>query len=435
MKSVNTTPRQTLTKDGVGRGKKDGLTRKPLSEVVCFKCHKTGHFQRSCTEKNLRVQEGQEEVKFFGKGEINRRPVKRIQIDSGASRTIVNRRLVSEEDIGRETIRVTFGNGATGEYPLADVRMRFDEDEYYIRAAVVQDLAEEVLLGRDVLLHKHIVCQLPETDQMALLQQLARAHGVEISKDYVALAVTTRAQSRTKKNQEEQKWKNKEEQTQKNQEEQTQKNQEEQKWKNKEEQTQKNQEEQNQEKQTQKNQEEQTQKNQEEQTQRNQEEQTQENQEEQNQEEQTQENQEEQNQEEQTQKNQEEQTQRNQKKQTQKNQEEQNQEKQTQKNQEEQTQKNQEEQTQRNREEQTQRNQEEQTQKNQEEQTQENQEEKNQEEQTQENQEDQNQEEQTQKDQEEAWGEFPFNEELFGQSKARIRQTRAERREQSIQWN
>ena len=208
--------------------------------MVCFKCHKTGHFQRSCTEKNLRVQE---EVKFFGDGEINGRPVKRIQIDSGASCTIVNRRLVSEEDIGRETIRVTFGNGATGEYPLADIRVQFDEDEYYIRAAVVQDLAEEVLLGRDVPLHKHIVCRLPETDQMALLQQLARAHGMEISKNDVALAVTTRAQSRTKKNQEEQKRKNQEEQTQRNQEEQTQRNQEEQTQKNQEEQTQKDQEE------------------------------------------------------------------------------------------------------------------------------------------------------------------------------------------------
>ena len=56
MKSVNTTPRPTLTKDGVGYGKKDGLTRKPLSEVVFFKCHKTGHFQRPCTEKNPRVE-------------------------------------------------------------------------------------------------------------------------------------------------------------------------------------------------------------------------------------------------------------------------------------------------------------------------------------------------------------------------------------------
>ena len=118
--------------------------------------------------------------------------------------------------------------------------MWFDDDECYIRAAVVPDLAEEVLLGRDVPLHKHTVCRLPETDQMALLQQLARAHGVEISKDDVALAVTTRAQLRTKKNQERQKQKNQEELTQRNQEEQTQKNQEEQKQKNQEEKTQKN---------------------------------------------------------------------------------------------------------------------------------------------------------------------------------------------------
>ena len=56
------------------------------------------------------TQEECEKIRFFGEGEVNRQPVKRIQIDSGASRTIINRSLLSQKDNGEESIRVTFGN-------------------------------------------------------------------------------------------------------------------------------------------------------------------------------------------------------------------------------------------------------------------------------------------------------------------------------------
>ncbi len=48
-----------------------------------------------------------------------------IQIDSGA-----DRRLVPFEEIGKETITVTFGNGTSGEYP---VRVTFDGEEYNVK--------------------------------------------------------------------------------------------------------------------------------------------------------------------------------------------------------------------------------------------------------------------------------------------------------------
>ena len=98
-----------------------------------------------------------------------------IQIDSGA-----DRRLVPFEEIGKETITVTFGNGTSGEYPLAPVRVTFDGEEYNVKAAVVQGLPEDVLLGRDVPLHKHIVKRLPKKDQVELLKQLARDHQVTL---------------------------------------------------------------------------------------------------------------------------------------------------------------------------------------------------------------------------------------------------------------
>ena len=199
------TSRPTTTRDlsnqwrrnrGISQASKE---RKPLSEMVCFKCNKKGHLARNCTEKTLHVQEECEKIRFFGEGEVNGRPVQKIQIDSGASRTVIDRSLVSQKDIGEESIKVTFGNGASGEYPLATVKVKFDGEEYDVKAAVVQDLAEEVLLGRDVPLHKHIVKRLPKREQMELLQQLANTNHIrieEVAVEETALQVMTQAQKK-----------------------------------------------------------------------------------------------------------------------------------------------------------------------------------------------------------------------------------------------
>ena len=132
-----------------GKQKNDGNNtqreRRPLMEIWCYKCQKKGHFARNCTGK----KKGEY---IHWKREVNRKLVQRIQIDSRASCTVVNRDLVSPTDIGKETIVVTFGNGATGKYPLAFIKVKINK-EYKVKAAVVKDLAEEVLLGRDVPLH------------------------------------------------------------------------------------------------------------------------------------------------------------------------------------------------------------------------------------------------------------------------------------------
>ena len=53
--------------------------------------------------------------------------------------------------------------------PIATIMVRIDDEEYCLEAAVVQDLVEEVLLGRDVPLCKHMVKCLPQEEQMDLL--------------------------------------------------------------------------------------------------------------------------------------------------------------------------------------------------------------------------------------------------------------------------
>ena len=136
-----------------------------------------------------------EKVGLFG-GEINGRHVGRIQIDSGASRTVVKRSLISPSDIREQSIVVTFGNGISGEYLLAQVRVKIDDEEYCVKAAIVENLAEEVLLGRDVPLHKHMVRWLTRSEQMDLLRQLAKDNEVQLATESEntesVLAVMTR---------------------------------------------------------------------------------------------------------------------------------------------------------------------------------------------------------------------------------------------------
>ena len=148
--------------------------KKSLADIVCFKCNKKGHVARDCPEKTYRVREETERRRLRGEGTVNGQGVKRIQIDTGASRTIVDKRFVRAEDLKKDKIRVTFGNQSSGEYPLANVRIIFDNEEYCVEAAVVENLAEDVLLGQDVPLHKHMVKRLSKEEQVELLHQLKK---------------------------------------------------------------------------------------------------------------------------------------------------------------------------------------------------------------------------------------------------------------------
>ena len=84
--------------------------------------------------------------------------------------------------------------------------MIIDNEEYCVEAEVVQDLVEEVLLGRDVPLCKHMVKRLPREEQMGLLRQLARDNRIQLEgrpkENSTALVVVKRAQKKRAQSQE-----------------------------------------------------------------------------------------------------------------------------------------------------------------------------------------------------------------------------------------
>ena len=66
-KTKFSTTRPTPTRDWSGRGRRDGTgQKKPLAEIVCFKCNRKGHLARACTKKSLHVQEECDKILFFG---------------------------------------------------------------------------------------------------------------------------------------------------------------------------------------------------------------------------------------------------------------------------------------------------------------------------------------------------------------------------------
>ena len=48
---------------------------------------------------------------------------------------MVDRSVISLADIGEESIVVTFGNGASGEYPLVSVRVKIDGKKYCMKGS------------------------------------------------------------------------------------------------------------------------------------------------------------------------------------------------------------------------------------------------------------------------------------------------------------
>ena len=159
--------------------------KRDIKDVECFNCHRKGHYMADCPDNAYLCRERSTEPRHTRW--VEGRAVSGILLDTGCSRTLVQRELVPAEKIMEgEAVAIRCAHGDTVLYPVARVAMAVGGQALEIEAAISDMLPMDVLLGTDV----------PELGDLLGHEAMDKCEG--------AMAVTTRAG---------QKWLDQEEQT------------------------------------------------------------------------------------------------------------------------------------------------------------------------------------------------------------------------------
>ena len=127
------------------------------SEIQCSNCQKMRHIASKCPGKtNLFCgeQKSAQETKTLGiyrEGLIEGQKVEKILLDTGCSRTMIQRSLVPQNKfLEGQAVTIQCAHGDTVLYPLTEVDLEIDGLPIRVEAAVSDSLPVAVLLGTDV---------------------------------------------------------------------------------------------------------------------------------------------------------------------------------------------------------------------------------------------------------------------------------------------
>ena len=125
-----------------------------LQKVKCFACNEKGHYASSCPKRSLYCggtgTSPIEEDKARRGGTVNGIYCPDILVDTGATQTLVHRKLVTNEDVLDDTVDIKCTHWDTVSYPLAAVMVTIGGKDIITTAAVSSTLPTSVLLGWDV---------------------------------------------------------------------------------------------------------------------------------------------------------------------------------------------------------------------------------------------------------------------------------------------
>ena len=125
-----------------------------MTTVRCYNCNQRGHFSSSCPKRSLYCgrQDGGADGPDRARrhGTVNGIYCSDILVDTGATQTLVHKKLVTDDNIldGEVTIRCVHGD--TASYPLAVVKISIGGKDIITTAAVSSTLPTSVLLRWDI---------------------------------------------------------------------------------------------------------------------------------------------------------------------------------------------------------------------------------------------------------------------------------------------
>ena len=159
--------------------------------IQCYNCKKFGHPAKLCPNKALMGDtQGPETNRLVKEGQVEGNRVADIMLDTGCSRTMVHKRLVSDDKMKwDEAVTIRCAHGDTVLYPLANIRIEVAGQMIQVEAAVSATLPVSVLLGTDV-------SQLPK---LLGVEASSSICGRQKEGQYEVLVITTRAEAARKK--------------------------------------------------------------------------------------------------------------------------------------------------------------------------------------------------------------------------------------------
>ena len=117
--------------------------RRPLSNIICFKCKERGHIALRCPKNALVVEESDEEggekhgevVEIVVRGEVDEREVDDILVDTGCARNLVRKSLVVPSKLTGGEVSVRCAHGDVSRYPIAEVKITIQGESRCCREA------------------------------------------------------------------------------------------------------------------------------------------------------------------------------------------------------------------------------------------------------------------------------------------------------------
>ena len=143
-------------KSSQGSDGRDPKDKRQLN--TCYNCHQQGHKSTECPNNALccedqsRERRQENERGSYRTGRDNNQLVHDVVLDTGASRTMVRKEMVSEDDLtlGRQQLFGVPMGMLCSIYPLAIVEILVENYTMEVEAAVSTTLPVSVLVGTDI---------------------------------------------------------------------------------------------------------------------------------------------------------------------------------------------------------------------------------------------------------------------------------------------